>query len=315
MREKSLPNGCSIQPLSTETLSSNLLAAYSAMVPQEFQQVLEGRSPFHREQGITLALAMTDAEGHPVGIALATYHNSFSLSELHYFHITKEWATQENIEALQNAIEEALIQKKSRIVSYRFTHGHSQETRNKLALLYARGWSRPKRYMLRCYFDAPTFNAPWLHDRYELPASFTLFPWKELLASERQRLLHFIEQGRIIRFTSPFADEQYIQPINSLGLRHQSEVVGWMITHTLPDRPDTIRYSSLFIYPELRRYGAAIQMLATAIQLQQASPIRSSYCEFDLELLESSWLTFIEKRLVPYAKETETIYRISKLLN
>ena len=63
------------------------------------------------------------------------------------------------------------------------------------------------------------------------------------------------------------------EPCNSLGLRSDNEVVGWMITHRT--RPDTIQYTSLYVEPAVRRRqpGIGMALLAKSICLQIESGV------------------------------------------
>lgn len=83
-------------------------------------------------------------------------------------------------------------------------------------------------------------EAPWLNKNYRFSPSFTFFPWQEITPEERLNLQKQQETSLWIPDElSPFKHEENLEPLNSLGLRYEGEVVGWVITHRLS--PDTIR--------------------------------------------------------------------------
>ncbi len=134
------------------------------------------------------------------------------------------------------------------------------------------GWQPLQVAMLLCKGTMTDIAyAGWLH-RYRLPEGFEIFPWSELTTNERHNIL--ARQRRELWFPpelTPFQEVQRIEHLNSLGLRHHSEVVGWMITHRVAE--DTIQYTSLFVRKELQGLGRAVPLLAEAIKRQMPSGI------------------------------------------
>lgn len=137
-------------------------------------------------------------------------------------------------------------------------------------------------------------NAPWMK-RTSLPRAYHLFPWQEITPSERAALEQQQQTNPWIPpMLVPFQHEENLEPLNSLGLRYQGEVVGWLITHRLD--PDTIRYTCGFIRPDLKlRY---ISLLANAIQIQSDAKI--PFGIYTVPLAFPSMAHFVKERMAPY---------------
>ncbi len=128
------------------------------------------------------------------------------------------------------------------------------------------GWSAPQPRMLLCHGDRRILEAPWI-GRARLPVGFSIFPWSELTADDRSAMRRQQDfQPWYPEALSPFQDEGMAEPGSSLGLRHQGQVVGWLITHRVSSM--LIRYHSLFIRADLRRRGCVLPLLAEAFRRQ-----------------------------------------------
>ncbi|MHB8808568.1 MAG: TIGR03032 family protein [Desulfobulbaceae bacterium] len=133
-------------------------------------------------------------------------------------------------------------------------------------LLTTLGWTAPTGHSLQCKTTTELIaKAPWIHSVQPGPG-FSLFPWVQLSPDERRGLQERRDQYPAV--LSPFQEEERQEPSNSLGLRSDNGIVGWMITHRT--RPDTIQYTSLYVEPSVRRRqpGIGISLLAKSICLQ-----------------------------------------------
>ena len=162
-------------------------------------------------------------------------------------------------------------------------------------------WEGTRNFMKRCYFNPYEFKAPWFHLNLSYPEGFESFLWKDLTDKERDYLRRNEKQGRFPQFLYPLKDEEIIEPINSLGLRYKKEIVGWLVTHRTD--PDTIRYSSFFIEPSLKKRSLSIKLLLDSLHLHALSPTKSAFIEIPYLNVQADWLNLINKRLVPYSTE------------
>jgi uncharacterized protein (TIGR03032 family) len=154
------------------------------------------------------------------------------------------------------------------------------------------GWNNPEsNFVLAKMTTASISLAPWLNQP-PLSPEFTVFPWTELTDKDRQnlQLLDFPPE------LSPFGDEQRLEPLNSIGLRYQDRLIGWLVTHRVA--PDTIRYSTLFVAQEFRYPARGIFLIATALKLQIASPIKNYTYAVASE--NTKMLKFLRRHLQSY---------------
>ncbi len=174
-------------------------------------------------------------------------------------------------------------------------------------LLKKVGWLPPEpAFVLAQTTTQKIALAPWLH-KYFLPATFEIFPWGELTAAEKQLLLTRPDYPSAL---TPFSEETRIEFLNSLGLRHKGEVIGWMLTHRVA--PDTIRYSSLFVREPYQKLGRAIPLLSESIKRQINSEIEK--CIFSVAAENQLMLRFLERHLRPYLTGIGFSRRAVKLL-
>ena len=110
---------------------------------------------------------------------------------------------------------------------------------------------------------------------------------------------------------SPWSDEEIIEPLNSLGLRYEDQVVGWMITHRVAE--NTIRYTKMFVRKDLQSLGRAISLLAKAIKLQLETR-EDSKAVFTVFADNTEMIRFVNKRLAPYLNSIRQSWGASKVL-
>lgn len=164
-------------------------------------------------------------------------------------------------------------------------------------ILQRQGWKLPKVSLILVKAEAERIpEIPWFK-KYKLPKDFVIFPWQELTEEERQQLQQgqeekpWYQQG-----LSPFLDEAIVEPINSLGLRYQGEVVGWLVTHRVA--PDTLRYTSMFVEKRWQRLGRGIVLMAESLQRQYDRAI--PYYAYAVSSRNPPMLEFVDRHLKPY---------------
>lgn len=170
-------------------------------------------------------------------------------------------------------------------------------------------WSEPHPWLLRLHFDCYTFNPTWFTRRHALPPKFSFISLADLTVEQERQIEHHLDQYNVKCYLSPLNDRNHLQPINSLGLAENGQIIGWMATHTFPDTPNSINYSSLYISPEFHHSGYAIVLLAEAIRLQQASSLRESSLELRNTEIQPGWMKFVKNRLIPYSSKQVQSFR------
>jgi GNAT superfamily N-acetyltransferase len=267
------------------------LLAYEPLTFPSLQQKAQSKAL----QEPLLAVTATQ-QGRLVGVALAEIRADKSSAELLSLFVEPIHRRKGVGTGLLAQLEQALSQRDCHYIDvvYR-THWASLAAIERL--LQKQGWTSPQTRMLLCKTGREKImKAPWLR-QYLLPSDFTIFPWSELSPQERQA----IEQQQAVELwyppeLTPFQEEEKIESLNSLGLRYQGQVVGWMITHRL--RSDLIQYTSLFVRQDLQRLGRAIPLIVEAIRRHVASPI--PYGIFMIDVQNRPMVNFLERRLQPY---------------
>ena len=246
----------------------------------------------------------------PRAIALVTIPASSSLCELGGIRALSDEDFSLYSEELLLAAEEILIQNNCLIACCLYDHERGSAKSKLATLLGKHNWSSPTVNYIKYHFDCYSFKPHWFTRDTPLDPSFEIFKWEELEEEEKIRLLNLESRFTYHPFISPFADPNLIQNINSLGLRTESKVVGWIVTHTPSFAPDTVCYSAFYIDPACRHQNVAIPLLKKSIALQQQSPLRWSYFVINCDYTEENWMKFVNKRLAPYTfKIVEVIRR------
>lgn len=298
-----------IQRLDFDSLDPYRYSLYKKMTAEKYRCYLDNRSPSTFENPVPLSFGM-ESEGEPIAVVHLTLHTQNKIGELDTFFIRDGYLFENSALKLLNYVEEAVKKTGCSFLSYMY------EKQTLLSPAFIKnGWSTPRLFLIRFAFNNVTFHAPWMKRKYPLPDGYALFPWQELTQKERERLIEQEKEYRFHSSVSPFREENYLQPMNSLGIRYKDEVVGWMITHTFPETPETIRYSCLYIDSTLQFKGISMGLLQEAMRIQLAE---GSYlwgeCEVSIDLSESNWIRFLNQRLAPYcASITKTMQSVREL--
>ncbi len=109
---------------------------------------------------------------------------------------------------------------------------------------------------------------PWV-DQYYLPPTFTIFPWSEAGEEELNRISQMPPDSSFYRTRAdPFIEGNPYERLNSLGLRHKGEIVGWMITRRAA--PGLILYDRWYVRDDLQGAGIAPAVLAESLKRHYA---------------------------------------------
>jgi GNAT superfamily N-acetyltransferase len=242
-----------------------------------------------------IAIAASDSN-KPIGLALAQILPQSNSALVFSIFVEPNYRCQGIGTELLTYLEKELISQGCTSAKLIYTSG--QPTTVALErLLQKRNWTPPVPRMLVCQSTIDKIiNAPWMK-KTEIPDCYSIFPWEEITQAERLALEKQQEISPWIPTTLiPFKHEEKLEPINSLGLRYQGQVVGWMITHRIA--PNTIRYTCGFMRPDLQKMARFIPLLVKAIQLQAKANIIN--CTFVVSVKRNSMANFVTKRMAPY---------------
>lgn len=145
------------------------------------------------------------------------------------------------------------------------------------AVLAKCGWDDPYKRMITLRGDMDGDFGREVQEKYPkyqspdcLPRKYQLTRWFDMTVEDRAFILS--KEGQPNWHSpraNPFREEGTMEPTNSLVLRKDGEVAGWLTVHRTA--PDTLRYTDVFIREDLKRAGAvSIAMVTHAFWLQLA---------------------------------------------
>ncbi|MBR8836654.1 MAG: GNAT family N-acetyltransferase [Stigonema ocellatum SAG 48.90 = DSM 106950] len=278
---------------------------YQAFTFPQVRHQLKALKP----EGATVAISASDS-AQPIGLALAEILPDSKSAEVHSVFVARTHRRKGIGTDLLSRLEEELFLRDCTSAELIYTTG--QPTTLALErLLQKRNWTPPQPWTIVCKTTTDKIaNAPWMQ-KSSLPASYTLFPWVEITSEERVAIEQQQEaEPWIPLHLIPFKHDENLEPLNSLGLRYQGQVVGWLITHRIA--PDTIRYSCSFIRQDLQKMGRIVPLYVNAIQRQVKAKIPRGI--WDVPLVHTSMVRFVKKYMGPYGTSLEESRRSCKSL-
>lgn len=248
--------------------------------------------------------------GEPVGLAIAESHPEHEPARLLSLFVLPGHRGRGIGTALMSALEESVIQTGAVALDMAFRSDWPSVPALE-RLLEHQGWSRPEASMLLFKGTMDDIAAADWVRRCQPPPGCAIFAWQDLTGTERQAILaHQRAAPWYPDKLSPFQDEDRIEPLNSLGLRQGTEVVGWLITHRIA--PDTIQYTTLFVRRDLQPLGRALPLLAEAIRRQMVSGVTKGTCVVDPG--NPAMARYMARRFRPYGISVRELRRSHKAL-
>lgn len=237
-------------------LPSALASSWSTLTFPVFSPLLE-KSGHER---IAIAAA---SDLQPIGLALGKIHSE-NLGEVLSLYVAPEFRNKGIGRTLFVHLEEELRKRgaKELFLTY-MSESASVETLEKI---FSRcGWRYGMGRMLFAKYDMTQLNLPkWAYWNY--PTGFASDSFDKITPKEKILL-----QQKLLEYPpilNPFTEEDKIEPLNSLALRHYGQLVGWIVTHRT--FPDQIRYTSLFVPKELQKVGLGIRLIGESVRKHYA---------------------------------------------
>ena len=261
--------------------------------------------------GAPLILVTASAGGHDIAAAVAEINESAENAEIISLYVAPEYRQQGIGARLINLMEMAAARKKCHLmeIKYRSDWDACQALEK---IIGRQGWLPPKnsRLLFKTTIDR-IGQAPWLREQPPLAEGLELVPWKEITAGDRQHIADRKESedwypGRF----SPFLEENQTEHINSLALRQNGIIAGWLVTHRTGR--NTVQYSSLFVDETLRGRQNALALVAEAVDRQ----IRSGIPEliWMIESRDTGIQRFIEKHVQPWLQSATELRHSVRVL-
>jgi GNAT superfamily N-acetyltransferase len=239
--------------------------------------------------GPLIAFKADDADQHPAGLGIA-YSDPGSKGIILSIFVEAKHRSKRVGTLLFQKLEQTLFDRNHSYIFVEYQAGIS-DTPAFERILQGQNWTMPTVAKLICEGDRKMLQAPWI--RYPISPEFSVFPWTKLTDTERSMILYKqqIEQW-YPESLSPFKDESFIEPLNSIGLRYKGEVAGWCITHRVA--PNTIRYSYMFVRQDLQSLGLGILILAESVRRHEKAAQRDK----DLDDFNGIWMIEKENELM-----------------
>ena len=258
-----------------------------------------------------IAIGATDQSNQPAGLILAQIEPHKHSTELLSIYVKPHLRSQGMANAMLNRLEEESLRRGIKSVHCSYTTG--QPTTIALEKLFQkRNWTSPqtRQFIYKC--DRRILQASWLHQKYNLPSGFSLFLWRSITIEEKRQIVERQKAERWIpQDLTPFQYEKSFEPANSLGLRYQDKVVGWLITHRVTN--NTIRYTCGFVQKELQAFGLIFPLYIEAAK-RQASFFPNYKASWAVPIAHKSMISFAQRNLAPFALSSEQSKYSSKRL-
>lgn len=161
-------------------------------------------------------------------------------------------------------------------------------------------------------FEYSGFKPDWFKREYAWPGGLNVFPWTELTYYEFLKINERYSAGEFPQAVYPFQGDGSFEPMNSLGLRHEERLIGWMITERISEK--IINYGNLYIDYEYQHKGYSIQLLVDALNIHYRRQIKWGMFKVNVLQASGKWLLFIRRRLAPHADQIREYYQTRLIL-
>ena len=161
-------------------------------------------------------------------------------------------------------------------------------------------WGPPTPDRLIAKAGRRMLDAPWIKQA-RLPKGFTIVPWDSLDTGQRDRLLDSQRRDAWIPpDLNPFYHERDYEPSNSVALRTNDSVVGWVMTRRLTE--DILHYVSSYVHPDYQRRGSIIPLYARSIGIHCVDRGQRAVGIWSVPLKHRPMVAFTMRRMRPYAE-------------
>ena len=173
------------------------------------------------------------------------------------------------------------------------------------------GWEEPEVKTMLCKIHyKKLLKSGWL-TKYGLPEEYSIFLWKDISDEEKKIIFSYENKdGWYPHNLNPFTLGANNQSPNSLGLKYNGQIIGWIIVQKLSK--NALNYARLFVCRDFQDMGKVIVMLAEAIKLQAKAKIAYGFFSFDMD--NKRMKLFYEKRFKPYVSKTNARLSSFRLL-
>jgi GNAT superfamily N-acetyltransferase len=249
----------------------------------------------------------------PVGVVIASYVPIVKKGEIEHIFVAPEHRRRGIGLSLLEELEK-LLRNELKCSVLLLTYAGDNPDRIPLEhVLRLNRWRSPTLLLKRYYYIVYDFSAPWFEKQRALPVGFSLHSWSELTGTERHRMQVQAAQGAYPYAVYPFGKGGEPESVNSIFIRHQGVVIGWLATHRLD--ADTIIYSGLYVHLDYRGKGLSTFLLVEGIRRQKASPVPFAMFELNEAQVSDMWQRFVAGGLAPHAIKQTDVFNTWKELH
>lgn len=139
-------------------------------------------------------------------------------------------------------------------------------------VLAKRGFDKPvSRRLIIKFTPEQSRQCRWFH-RARMPEGASIFKWSELTREELARLKQSQqEQCWIHPKLEPWRWDRNFDPVSSVGMRKDGEVVGWVISHRMT--PEILTFTTAFMRTDLARRGASMPLYVATLESLMGSGV------------------------------------------
>ena len=294
---------------------------FEALAPYEVRHIVRGlsRLPHVHAVGATLF-------GAPVGLALATEASDAwarpgvvrvgdsSGARLLALTVARNHRRIGVGRALLSEVERRLAERSVGAISCSYALRSETGLDAVEGLFRNEGWGAPEITMLQCRADNALLDAPIVRELAPLPSEYRICDWVDVTDAERREIIERQQRDPWYpQDLDPFHFEPELEVMNSLALRYNGEVVGWLLTHSTT--PTIIQYRCLFVRADLARLGRGLSMLREAIlrHWRAIAPARGAG-EWSTPSSLPLMIRFIRRHLEPFGAVVTEQKLVSKRL-
>jgi GNAT superfamily N-acetyltransferase len=179
-------------------------------------------------------------------------------------------------------------------------------------VLAKRGFDPPMSRRLIIKFTPEQSRQCLWFQRARMPDGASIFKWAELTREELARLKQSQKERRWIHpKLEPWRWDRNFDPVSSVGMRKDGEVVGWVISHRMS--PGVLAFTTAFMRTDLARRGASFPLYVATLESLMGSGVICLLMTDPNEF--PSMARFVLRRCSPLAPFTGETRGVSKRLD
>lgn len=173
-----------------------------------------------------------------------------------------------------------------------------------------RGFPPPEQRKVVVRFTPEEAATTEWYGKARLPPGAEVFSWGDLAPDELEQLKRsHAEEPWIDPDLEPWRMSERFDPVSSVGMRKDGQVVGWVINH--PIGPKLLCFTTSFMRRDLARRGAIFSLYVASLERLKGTGVT---CTFVTSAQYQSMVKFVLRRCAPYISFCGETRGVSKAL-